>query len=81
MRDISLQCAMATIKKNFHKTTLEGQPCCVEFLPSVQDHLIIGTYNLVKQEPNGTSGEEVPKDRPQIRFGSIILARLVDGQL
>lgn len=72
---------MATIKKNFYKTTLEGQPCCVEFLPSVQDHLIIGTYNLVEQESNGISDGEAPKERPQIRFGSIILARLVDGQL
>ena len=66
--------------------TLDLPPSCIEFCPAHPDYLVIGTYNLEKNEPQSDSTppaeidgvEERAAPRSQERNGSLLVYRLQD---
>ncbi|KAI2634492.1 WD40-repeat-containing domain protein [Xylaria nigripes] len=62
---------------------LDLPPSCIEFCPAHPDHLVVGTYNLQKDEPAGIDNDDDLSDnedktmkKPQNRNGSLVVFRL-----
>ncbi|KAL3426128.1 hypothetical protein PVAG01_02919 [Phlyctema vagabunda] len=72
-------------------TILDLPPSCIEFSPVAPEYFIVGTYNLQKEEnmvPGEEEGNEDSDDpavqvgkKQQSRDGSLILCKIVDGNL
>ncbi|KAK2770841.1 WD-40 repeat-containing protein [Colletotrichum kahawae] len=61
---------------------LDLPPSCVEWCPSHPTYLVVGTYNLIKDEPGCTdleNNEVLTGKKPQNRSGSLIIFRLDNG--
>jgi diphthamide biosynthesis protein 7 len=80
--------------KSLHTLILEKPPCCLEFCPEHRDYFVVGTYNLVKEDeakkPDAIMNAEavvdedeaqVTEKKQQMRDGSLILCKIVDGNM
>lgn len=59
---------------------LDLPPSCIEFCPAHPDYLVVGTYNLQKEE--SAVAEEPTQEtvkKPQSRNGSLVVFRLAEN--
>ncbi|KAF9873605.1 WD-40 repeat-containing protein [Colletotrichum karsti] len=64
--------------------TLDLPPSCIEFCLSHPAYFVVGTYNLVKDEPRDTESEDTnvsTTKKPQNRNGSLIVFQLEKGAI
>jgi hypothetical protein len=75
---------------SIRRAELDLPPSCIEFCPAFPSYFVVGTYSLQPDgsgNDNGQGGEEENGERqerarqPQSRKGSIILFRLIEGEL
>jgi hypothetical protein len=63
-------------------TIIDSPPSCIEFLPSDNSYVFIGTYALEKNEHGGGSEiQEVSEPVPQKRTGTVMIMHLQDDIL
>ncbi|KAI0150601.1 WD40-repeat-containing domain protein [Xylariaceae sp. FL1272] len=62
--------------KPLHSLILDLPPSCIEFCPAHPDYLVVGTYNLQRQERAEQAIDAVDTVKPQSRNGSLVVFRL-----